>query len=56
MYEIKNKDGKMPGVNYRTMIHTPLDPIVTYKRRAPPAAAGKPSGKGQARSKSPTRA
>ena len=32
LYEIKNKAG-VPAVNYRTMIHTPLEPFVTYKRR-----------------------
>ena len=27
--------GKFPETNYRTMIHTPLDPVMRYKRRVP---------------------
>lgn len=32
-FEIKLKNGKFPDTNFQTMIHTPLDPYVTWKRR-----------------------
>jgi sterol 14-demethylase len=34
-FELELPDGKFPAVNYRTMIHTPLDPMINYKRRVP---------------------
>ena len=33
LFEFELADGHFPGVNYQTMIHTPLNPIIAYKRR-----------------------
>jgi len=35
MFELELPGGKMPTVNYRTMIHTPTDPQIKYRRRKP---------------------
>ena len=32
-FEFELPNGKVPEVNYRTMIHTPLDPRIKYRRR-----------------------
>eukprot|EP00051_Salpingoeca_urceolata_P000791 m.36129 g.36129 ORF g.36129 m.36129 type:complete len:502 (+) comp10989_c0_seq1:273-1778(+) len=34
-FEFAIPSGKMPEINFRTMIHTPMDSTVTYKRRNP---------------------
>lgn len=33
-FEFELIDGKFPEINYSTMIHTPKDPIIRYKRRS----------------------
>nr|AEL12458.1 14a demethylase [Strongylocentrotus intermedius] len=33
IFEFELVDGYFPGINYQTMIHTPLNPIIRYKRR-----------------------
>lgn len=35
MFEFDLVDGYFPTVNYTTMIHTPYNPIIRYKRRKP---------------------
>ena len=35
LYEFELVDGYFPEVNVRTMLHTPLNPIIKYKRRQP---------------------
>ena len=32
-FEFQLIDGRFPGINYSTMIHTPKDPIIRYERR-----------------------
>lgn len=34
MYKFDLVDGYFPTINYTTMIHTPHDPVIRYKRRA----------------------
>lgn len=34
-FDIQLKDGKFPATNFQTMIHTPLNPYVTWTRRKP---------------------
>ncbi|XP_071497209.1 lanosterol 14-alpha demethylase-like [Diadema antillarum] len=33
MYELELVDGHFPEINYNTMIHTPLNPVIRYRRR-----------------------
>ena len=33
LFQFDLVDGHFPKINYQTMIHTPLDPIIAYKRR-----------------------
>lgn len=35
LFDFDLVDGKFPEINYDTMIHTPLNPIIRYKRRQP---------------------
>uniref|UniRef100_A0A8C6S4J8 Lanosterol 14-alpha demethylase n=1 Tax=Neogobius melanostomus TaxID=47308 RepID=A0A8C6S4J8_9GOBI len=35
MYEFELVDGYFPTINYTTMIHTPHNPVIRYKRRKP---------------------
>ncbi|KAK2150111.1 hypothetical protein LSH36_423g02010 [Paralvinella palmiformis] len=35
LYEFELVDGHFPEVNVRTMLHTPLHPVIKYKRRQP---------------------
>ena len=39
LFEFDLVDGRFPEVNYQTMIHTPLNPVIHYKRRTTPAAS-----------------
>jgi hypothetical protein len=34
-FELEVVSGEVPKVNFRTMIHTPLDPAIRWKRRVP---------------------
>lgn len=34
LYEFELIDGKFPEINYQTMIHTPQNPIIRYKKRS----------------------
>jgi len=34
-YEFSLVDGYFPGINYATMLHTPLHPVIHYKKRVP---------------------
>jgi sterol 14-demethylase len=43
MFELELPTGEVPKVNYRTMIHTPLDPMIKYKRRVPLNNGGRSS-------------
>lgn len=33
LYEFDLVDGYFPTINYTTMIHTPHNPVIRYKRR-----------------------
>uniref|UniRef100_A0A8C5S728 Lanosterol 14-alpha demethylase n=1 Tax=Laticauda laticaudata TaxID=8630 RepID=A0A8C5S728_LATLA len=35
LYEFDLVDGYFPAINYTTMIHTPINPLIIYKRRSP---------------------
>lgn len=35
MYDFDLVDGYFPTINYTTMIHTPHNPVIRYKRRKP---------------------